>query len=196
VAEYVLVQAGDVVADMCAAPGGKATAMGQRGPAVVAAVDLREQRAALVAENAARLGAAGVRAVVGDGTRGPLRPAAFDRVLVDAPCSGLGVLRRRPDARWRVDPNAPERLAGLQCSLLAEAASLVRAGGTLVYSVCTLTAAETSAVDAWAEAELAGFRALPPPGGPWRPHGRGALLLPQDADTDGMFVLGLERAHR
>ena len=196
VAAYVPVEAGDVVADVCAAPGGKATAMGHRRPAVVAALDLREQRAALVQENAARVGTSVVRAVVGDGTRPPLRPGAFDRVLVDAPCSGLGVLRRRPDARWRVEPQAPERLAELQQRLLAEAATLVRPGGTLVYSVCTLTAVETGSVDAWAGGELAGFRALPPPGEPWRPHGRGGLLLPQDADTDGMFVLGLERGRR
>lgn len=196
VAEYVPVEARDVVADLCAAPGGKATAMGHRGPAVVAALDLREQRSALVRENAERVGTACVRAVVGDGTRAPLRPGGFDRVLVDAPCSGLGVLRRRADARWRIGPDAPERLAGLQQRLLAEAATLVRPGGTLVYSVCTLAAAETGAVDAWAEAELTGFRGLPPPGPPWRAHGRGALLLPQDADTDGMFVLGMERVPR
>jgi 16S rRNA (cytosine967-C5)-methyltransferase len=106
------------------------------------------------------------------------------------------VLRRRPDARWRVQADAPGRLQQLQQRLLAEAAALVRPGGTLVYSVCTLTAAETAAVDAWADGALPGFRALPPPGDPWRPHGRGALLLPQDADTDGMFVLGLEHTRR
>jgi 16S rRNA (cytosine967-C5)-methyltransferase len=137
-----------------------------------------------------------VSAVVADGTRPPLRPASLDRVLVDAPCSGLGVLRRRPDARWRVDPGAPDRLAGLQRALLAEAARLVAPGGALIYSVCTLTAAETKDVDAWADAELTGFRPLPPPGAPWRPHGRGGLLLPHDADTDGMFVLGMTRGRR
>lgn len=196
VADYVPVEPGDTVADLCAAPGGKATGMAHHGPAVVAAVDVREQRAGLVRENAVRVGATGVGAVVGDGTRAPLRRGAFDRVLVDAPCSGLGVLRRRPDARWRVEADAPERLRQLQQRLLREAALLVRPGGTLVYSVCTLTAAETTSVDAWAEGELAGFRALPPPGSPWRAHGRGALLLPQDADTDGMFLLGLERTGR
>jgi 16S rRNA C967 or C1407 C5-methylase (RsmB/RsmF family) len=64
----------------------------------------------------------------------------------------------------------------------------------LVYAVCTFSDAETSGVDAWSAEQLAGFRALDPPGSPWRPHGRGALLMPSDADTDGMFVLTLERA--
>ncbi|HEX5266821.1 MAG TPA: transcription antitermination factor NusB, partial [Acidimicrobiales bacterium] len=137
VAEYVPVGAGDVVADMCAAPGGKATAMGRRGPAVVAAVDLREQRAALVAENAARLGPAGVRAVVGDGTRAPLRPAAFDRVLVDAPCTGLGALRRRPEARWRRRHEDLHDLVPLQLALLDHALELVRPGGVVVYATCS-----------------------------------------------------------
>ncbi|HET6809638.1 MAG TPA: transcription antitermination factor NusB [Acidimicrobiales bacterium] len=196
VAGYVPVEAGDIVADVCAAPGGKATALAHRGPSVVAALDVREGRAGLVRENAARVGATSVGAVVGDGTRAPLRRGAFDRVLVDAPCSGLGVLRRRPDARWRVESDAPGRLQQLQQRLLAEAAALVRPGGTLVYSVCTLTAEETVGVDAWAEVTLPSFGALAPPGDPWRGHGRGALLLPQDADTDGMFVLGLERVRR
>ena len=193
VAQYVPVEVGDVIVDVCAAPGGKATALGHRGPSVVAALDLREARAGLVRENAGRVDAPAVGVVVGDGARAPLRRGAFDRVLVDAPCSGLGVLRRRPDARWRLEADAPGRLQQLQQSLLAEAAALVRPGGTLVYSVCTLTAAETRGVDAWAQDALPEFGPLPPPDGPWHPHGRGALLLPQDAGTDGMFVLGLER---
>ncbi len=92
-------------------------------------------------------------------------PASFDRVLVDAPCSGLGALRRRPDARWRVDPDAVERLAALQARLLAAAADLVRPGGTLVYAVCTLTAAEGPDVAAtldWPTDAGAG-RAVAPP---------------------------------
>ena len=77
------------------------------------------------------------------------RPGAFDRVLVDAPCSGLGVLRRRPDARWRIQPADVGRLAALQRRLLEAALPLVRPGGLLVYSVCTLTRAETAGIDRW-----------------------------------------------
>jgi 16S rRNA (cytosine967-C5)-methyltransferase len=132
--------------------------------------------------------------VVADGRRPPVRPGSFDAVLVDAPCSGLGVLRRRPDARWRVEPAAIDELVALQRALLTAAAGTVRPGGVLVYAVCTFSDAETVGIDAWASEHLVGFRAIDPPGPPWRPHGRGALLLPSDADTDGMFVLTLERA--
>lgn len=193
VADYVDARRGQRVADLCAAPGGKATALAGAGPAVVVAGDVRPARAALVAANRARLGAGNVAVVAADGTAPPLRAGSIDRVLVDAPCSGLGVLRRRPDARWRVDPAAPGRLAALQRRLLAAAADLVAPGGTVVYSVCTLTRAETADIDAWAAGALPDLDALERPGPPWRPLGRGALLLPQAADTDGMFVLGLRR---
>lgn len=183
VAEVVGAHPGDVVADVCAAPGGKATAM----DGTVHATDLSPVRAGLVRDNAARLGRS-VTVVAADARRPPYRPATFDRVLVDAPCSGLGVLRRRPDARWRVDGSAIERLAALQREILEGAIPLLKPGGTLVYSVCTLTAAETLDIDAWLAGAHPELVAQPPPGGPWRPHGRGALLLPQAAGTDGMAV--------
>ena len=183
VAELVGAQPGERVLDVCAAPGGKATAMAGAGALVVAA-DVRRSRARLVSANAARLGLAGSLAtIVADGTAAPLRQGSFDRVLLDAPCSGLGALRRRADARWRIEPDAVARLAALQRQLLAAAADLVRPGGVLVYSVCTLTEAEgpdvTTALD---------WPAEPPPGEPWRPWRTGAVLLPQTAGTDGMFL--------
>jgi 16S rRNA (cytosine967-C5)-methyltransferase len=189
-AAYVGAGPGERVADLCAAPGGKATALAEAG-AFVAAGDIRPHRAALVRDNARRLGLGGVGTFVGDGRRPPLR--AVDRVLVDAPCSGLGVLRRRPDARWRITPEAVDTLAGLQRELLVASADLVRPGGRLVYSVCTLTDAETSDVDEWLAAVRPDLVASPPPGDPWEPLGRGARVLPQTADTDGMYVLGLTR---
>jgi 16S rRNA (cytosine967-C5)-methyltransferase len=87
-------------------------------------------------------------------------------------------------------------LAGLQRALLRDAARALRPGGTLLYSVCTLTRDETIAVDEWAATELPELVALPPPAEPWRPWKRGALLLPHVAGTDGMFVLRLQRTHR
>jgi 16S rRNA (cytosine967-C5)-methyltransferase len=104
VAAHVGAEAGDRILDVCAAPGGKATALAGAGPALVVAADISEVRSAVTAAAAARLGATPVATVVADGTRPPWRAGTFDRVLVDAPCSGLGVLRRRPDARWRVQP--------------------------------------------------------------------------------------------
>ena len=112
-------------------------------------------------------------------------------MLVDAPCSGLGVLRRRPDARWRVKPADVARLAVLQRDLLAAALPLVRPGGVLVYSVCTLTGEETRGIDGWLARTAPDAIPVPPPGSPWQPVGRGALLLPQTEGTDGMYLLTL-----
>jgi 16S rRNA (cytosine967-C5)-methyltransferase len=204
VAEAVDARSGERVADLCAAPGGKATWMAygpgrpplepSPGPRVVVAADLDPGRACTVAANAARLGLGNVATVVADAARSPLPAAAFDRVLLDAPCSGLGVLRRRPDARWRVRPGQVPRLAALQRRLLDAALALVAPGGLLAYSVCTFTLAETAALDRWlcvAHPEAAAVR---PPGPPWERLGRGARLLPQAAGTDGMYLL-LLRVH-
>ena len=181
------------VLDLCAAPGGKATALAYSSRVVVA-VDLVPSRARLVAANAAALGLGNVPVTVADdGTRPPLRPASFVGVLVDAPCSGLGVLRRRPDARWRVRLEDLERLAGLQRRLLAAAAPLVAPGGLLAYSVCTLTRAETADIARWLSAELPGWGPVEPPGAPWEALGEGSVLLPQAAGTDGMYLLVLQR---
>ncbi len=191
VAESVAARPGDRVLDLCAAPGGKATALAGTGTgAGVVAVDVRPARAGLVRANGKRLQVADrISVVAADGTRPPFPPGEFDRVLVDAPCSGLGTLRRRPDLRWRVDPASIERLADLQRRLLAAGADLVRPGGSLVYSVCTLTAAESTDIDAWV-ARTWGPELVPiePLGAPWQPWGRGAILLPQTAGTDGMCL--------
>ncbi|HVT75797.1 MAG TPA: RsmB/NOP family class I SAM-dependent RNA methyltransferase, partial [Acidimicrobiales bacterium] len=195
VAGLVDASLGHVIADVCAAPGGKATAVAHViGDGIVVACDVRPHRAGLVRANAQRTGTADhVAPVVADGAAPPLRAAAFDRVLVDAPCSGLGVLHRRPDARWRVQPSVVTALAEQSRVLLRAAADLVAPGGLLVFSVCTITSEETSDVAGWAARELHGFTPMPAPGGPWRAHGHGALLLPQVAGTDGMFIARLRR---
>ncbi len=187
VAELVGAWAGDLVADLCAAPGGKATAMAASGATVVAA-DLNPGRVGLVAANAASVSSPALFPIVADATAPPLRRGVFDAVLLDAPCSGLGVLRRRADARWRIDRDAPERLGALAKRMAEAAVGLVRPGGVLVFSVCTLTAAESIAVDEHLAALHPQLVALEAPTGPWRPWGRGAILLPQAADTDGMCL--------
>ena len=189
-------QPGERMLDVAAAPGGKAMAVAERmnGDGLVVAADLHPARVRAIARAAARLGLDAVSPLAADGRRLPVRDASFDRVLLDAPCTGLGVLRRRPDARWRVQSRDVGQLAALQRDLLTCAARAVRPGGRLVYSVCTLTRMETLAVDAFAASELPELVALEPPGQPWRPHGRGALLVPSAAGTDGMFVLVLERS--
>jgi 16S rRNA (cytosine967-C5)-methyltransferase len=178
VAGLVGAQPGERVVDLCAAPGGKATALA----GTVVAADHTLKRIGLVRSNATQLDRP-LHLVVADAGAPAFRPASFDRVLLDAPCSGLGTLRRRADARWRIDADGVIRLADLQRRLLAAAATLVRPGGTLVYSVCTLTVAEGPDV-----AATLPWPALPPPDEPWRPWGSGAVLLPQTAGTDGMFL--------
>lgn len=173
------------VADLCAAPGGKATALA----GFVVASDLNPTRARLVAANVRRLRLDDVAPLVADARRPPFADATFDRVLIDAPCSGLGVLRRRPDARWRIQPDDVTRLTALQKELVAAALPLVTPGGVLVYSVCTLTLAESAGIDKWLADTRPDLAPLPPPGPPWQPFGRGARLLPQTAGTDGMFLL-------
>ena len=128
---------GERILDLCAAPGGKATQLlGE-----VTAVEKHPGRARELEENAARLGASNVAVVCADARELPAELRDYDRALVDAPCSGLGVLASRPDLRWRTEP-----LPGLQLELLRAAVERVRPGGTIVYSVCTINADENEAV--------------------------------------------------
>ncbi len=128
-------RAGERVLDACAAPGAKTTML----EGEVTAVELHAGRARELAENVARLGVTNVRVVNCDVRE--LDESGFDRALVDAPCSGLGVLARRPDLRWRAKP-----LPELQLDLLQAAASRTRPGGVVLYSVCTLNADENEAI--------------------------------------------------
>ena len=188
VAELVDPQPGERVLDMCAGPGGKATALAGKSATVVGA-DFRRHRASLVAANAAKTGVSLAGVVVANGLHPPFCPGAFDRVLVDAPCSGLGVLGRRADARWRVGPDDVEELALLQAKLVRAAFDLVRPGGVVIYSVCTMTKAETAAIDQLVAREHPDAAAVPITDTRWRLHGRGSLVLPQDHNTDGMFAV-------
>jgi 16S rRNA (cytosine967-C5)-methyltransferase len=126
--------------DLCAGPGGKArllAGLATRDGARLVAAELRPHRARLVRS------AAGAGVVVADGTRPAWRPAAFDRVIADVPCSGLGALRRRPEARWRRSPETIDGLGGLQRQLLGTALESVRPGGVVAYVTCSPHLAET-----------------------------------------------------
>lgn len=133
--------------DLCAGPGGKAALLGalaaQRGAHLVAN-EVQEHRAQLVRSGLRRL--PGVEVTVHDGRKGPWEPGSFDRVLVDAPCTGLGALRRRPEARWRRRESDLQTLVPLQRALLARAVELTRPGGVIVYATCSPHRAETSEV--------------------------------------------------
>jgi 16S rRNA (cytosine967-C5)-methyltransferase len=128
---------GERTLDLCAAPGGKATQLAGE----VVAVELHPGRARELEENVRLLGADNVTVVNADATNLPPELTGFDRALVDAPCSGLGVLAARPDLRWRAEP-----LPELQLELLRAAAERVKPGGTIVYSVCTINSEENEAI--------------------------------------------------
>ena len=155
VAHLLGAQPDERVLDACAAPGGKTThlaaLMDNRGEIV--ALDKYPQRVALIDANARRLGCSIVTTQCGDLLENDvLADEIFDRVLLDAPCSGLGVVRRNPESRWQKSPATVRELAAVQLKLLERSAAAVRPGGTLLYSVCTFTHAETDAtVDVFLE---------------------------------------------
>ncbi len=188
VAAAVPARDGELVIDVCAAPGGKATALAATGATVIAA-DLQPHRVALIAHNIVHVAAPTAFAVVADATRSPFREGLADHVLIDAPCTGLGTLRRRADARWRIRPTDVAQLAALQQRIIDESARLVKPGGTLVYSVCTLLAEESTAHTVPDGFEVIDER----PRGQWHAYGQGWRVLPHDAGTDGMILLRYRR---
>jgi len=175
---------GERVLDLCAAPGGKAGQL--RGE--VTAVEIDPARARELSENLATMGRSDVTVVEADGTALPPELEGLDRVLVDAPCSGLGVLAQRPDLRWRAKP-----LPELQLALLRSAAERVREGGTIVYSVCTLNPDECEAV-----VDASGLSVLPL-GAEWPQFAHPSrpeflLTLPHVHGTSGFFIARLVRS--
>ena len=174
------VSPGDRVLEVGAAPGGKTLALRDRDPGLLVALDVHEGRIRAGRRRMARSGSE-ARWVRADGRRLPFRPACMDRILVDAPCTGLGTLRRRPEIRLRVTEAERDRLAALQRGLLEEALKVVRPGGRVVYAVCTVTSAETTDV-------VAGLEARPPEGLPGLRLECGLLMAPNLTDTDGMFI--------
>lgn len=155
-------QAGETVLDACAAPGGKTTYLAQlmRNQGRLVACDLYASRVARLRENAARLGATIVKTLQHDCMQAgpPLEPASFDRILVDAPCSNTGVLRRRVDVRWRLTEEDFLRMPAQQLALLKRTATLLKPGGALVYSTCSLEAEENDRVVEQAVAAVPGLR--------------------------------------
>jgi 16S rRNA (cytosine967-C5)-methyltransferase len=143
VARMVDPRPGERVLDLCAAPGGKTTHLAalMGGEGEIVAVERHEGRAAALRATCERMKASIVEVRVGDAKDPPVE-GEFDRILVDPPCTGLGTLRSHPDLRWRVTSSAVERLAGEQDAILAAARRHLRAGGRLVYSVCTLSPGE------------------------------------------------------
>jgi 16S rRNA (cytosine967-C5)-methyltransferase len=172
---------GELVLDMSAAPGGKTGQLVEAGARVIAC-DIHPRRTRQAARRVP-----GASWVIADGRRPPFEPATFDAVLLDAPCTGLGTLRRRPEIIRRTGPEDVVNLAANAREMLASAVELVRPGGRVVYSVCTVTPSETVEV-------VSPYSARPPELSlPGRAMGDGWLLAPHLGPTDGMFISIIDR---
>lgn len=202
VAHLLEARSGDRVLDVCAAPGSKTTHIGALAPqATIVAGDLYEHRSRILRELVAAQGIDSIQVVVADATADlPFANASFDRVLVDAPCSGTGTLRRNPEIRWHLNPSDVAELSLKQKRILAHAAQMVRPGGLLLYSTCSLERDENEAV---AEAFLKEHDSFDQ----WRPADAQTLNIPADLvtasgavrtwphrqDVDGFFMITFRR---
>ncbi|UCD58944.1 MAG: 16S rRNA (cytosine(967)-C(5))-methyltransferase RsmB [Candidatus Hydrogenedentota bacterium] len=190
---------GQEVLDVCAGPGGKAThiaaLMNNKGK--VYALDIHDHRIALIEENARRLGVTIIETRNEDATtRLRTHYGGMDRVIADVPCSGLGIIRRHADLKWRLHPGQIEELARLQSKILERAAECVCHGGILLYCTCTLTHEENSGVVKAFLCRHPEFKVKPdPPRGLEKYAGSEAFIqiLPGDENMDGFFIARLER---
>ncbi|WP_080806037.1 16S rRNA (cytosine(967)-C(5))-methyltransferase [Halomicronema hongdechloris] len=199
VGQLLAPQAGQVVIDACAAPGGKATHLAElmQDQGQIWACDRTGSRLRKIQQNARRLGLTAIKTYTGDSRHQPKFHGQADRVLVDAPCSGLGTLHRHADARWRQTPETIQDLSQLQQDLLTEAARWLQPTGRLVYATCTLHPAENEAIveqflqthpdwqiepPSW---EIAAVAAVAPQG--W------VKVWPHRHHMDGFFMVALER---
>lgn len=180
VAEYAGVEEGDYIIDVCAAPGGKAIHMAEklRGTGHVEARDLTEYKVGLIRENITRSGLSNIEAVRWDARR--LDAAALEKadiVVADLPCSGLGVLGRKPDLRYKMTRAAQKELAALQREMLAVVSRYVKPGGKLIYSTCTIHREENEENARWIQEHCDGFRLI-----------REKQMLPGRESGDGFYL--------
>jgi 16S rRNA (cytosine967-C5)-methyltransferase len=192
----------DCVLDLCAAPGGKTTHVAalMEGRGAIVAVERHAGRAAALVRTAARMGAANVAVEIADATAPRSGGERFTRVLLDAPCSGLGTLQARPDLRWHASPETVASLAAQQARLLSAAAAACAPGATLVYSTCTISPAENEQQieafrDAHPEFSAIDLQAAHP--GWAHPYASNQLLaLGSVQGSDGFFIAALVRDER
>ncbi|WP_342551932.1 16S rRNA (cytosine(967)-C(5))-methyltransferase RsmB [Paenibacillus sp. FSL R7-0652] len=203
VAEAVAPEEGHHVLDCCAAPGGKTAHMAEkmRDRGHITANDVHAHKRELILEQAERLGLSCIDAVTGDALDLNKRYAesSFDRILLDAPCSGLGVIRRKPDVKWTKSASDIEEISSLQRELLDRAAPLLKPGGILVYSTCTIEASENEEMVADFLNRHPEYRAIgtpfwsQPEAANWKPVNGGVQILPQYAHSDGFYIARLTR---
>ena len=198
VAHVLAPEPGMTVIDACAAPGGKTTHIAQRmeNRGRILAFDIYEKKIRRIERNAQRLGISIIEAQMCDAREiGAAYAGQADRVLVDAPCSGLGVLRRKPDARWKKSPEDVKTLPPLQRAILASAAEAVKKGGVLVYSTCTMEECENTAIVAdflrthtdFVLEETGGFLPVQ------KTTERMVQIMPETDGPDGFFIARMRR---
>ncbi|MGA2470190.1 MAG: 16S rRNA (cytosine(967)-C(5))-methyltransferase RsmB [Solirubrobacteraceae bacterium] len=199
VAHVLDVKPGDRVLDMCAAPGGKTTHIAAllAGRGEIVAIERHRGRAEALQRTIARMHASHVTVQVADAGGVAAGGPQFDRVLLDAPCSGLGTIHSRPDLRWRVSPDAVHALVAEQARLLSAAALALAPGGTLVYSTCTISAAENELqigafLDQHREFAPIDLESRFPAWVHPRAHGQ-LLALPHIQGSDGFYIAALQR---
>ena len=196
VAELLGAQDGERVLDVCAAPGSKATLIAALAPqAMIVAGDLHEHRTRTIKEFATNQEAENVLTITHDATHGlPFSESSFDRVLVDAPCSGTGTLRHNPEIRWRLQPSDIPALAAKQRSILGTAAKVLRPGGTLVYSTCSLETEENEAIVSDFQGRHPDFEiALPDAPAGLVTAEKTIRTWPHRNEADGFFVAAFRR---
>lgn len=204
VAEIMNPSPGMRVLDCCAAPGGKTTHLAERmgGSGEVVAVDLHEHKIRLIEEQAARLRLDCIQAVVGDAARlaAELPAESFDCLLLDAPCSGLGVIRRKPELKWTKSEQDIAAICAIQRELLDQVQRLLKPGGIFVYSTCTITAEENEqAVESFLrrqpqfEPDYATVPGLPPDVNEALAARGQVQILPCDYGSDGFFIARMRK---
>lgn len=197
VAEALGAQPGDRVLDLCAAPGSKTTQIADaaRDAAMIVAGDIHRHRLRSVMQMAQLQSLNSINCVVLDGTQQlPFKKRAFDRVLVDAPCSGTGTLRRNPEIRWRISPEAIEDLSRRQYQLILQASEFVKPGGRLIYSTCSIESDENESVARAFLEKRNGFTPAALPGDTSLITGRGeARTWPHRQDVDGFYISAYTR---
>lgn len=204
VAEAVAPEPGMRVLDCCAAPGGKTTHMAElmKDEGHIYANDVHPHKAKLISDQALRLGLESVVTGSQDALdlEDSLEPRSFDRILLDAPCSGLGVIRRKPDLKWRKQPEDITSIATLQSQLLQSASKLLKPGGILVYSTCTTEQSENREVVSEFLKRNPDFVSVTFDSPVWNrlegtalAEGEGIQILPQHYGSDGFYISRLQR---
>ncbi|HEU4963086.1 MAG TPA: 16S rRNA (cytosine(967)-C(5))-methyltransferase RsmB [Bacilli bacterium] len=201
VAQAVAPEPGQRVLDCCAAPGGKTTHLAElmHDDGEVLAVDIHDHKIELIHNIADRLGLTSIRTAAGD-IRDVISDAGtFDRILLDAPCSGLGVIRRKPDLKWRKEPVDVHDIADIQQDLLDAVSGALKPGGYLIYSTCTIMPEENEELvqeflNTHPDFEPAPIGDVLPAGvRPADPNAWFVQILPQDFNSDGFFISRLRR---